>query len=472
MGKFFQKLSLAPRGLRYKLLVAFVLMGLIPLLVLGYVVSNYLQALEAVTFVEVSVVILLAIVIAWLGFLLARNIVEPVIDISMEAKAIAEGDYNKRITVSSEDEIGELGYSINLMVRRIKDGISELKDYGEKTTEINQEIQKKMVVLTDLLHISDFMSTSIDLEKTLVLVLDKLANFYMDGFTIVYLSKVKPNRFIMSGCNNVHNPELLNTSIKLGEGFLGRAMLKKKAVVIDTSTAHFSEEYAFKNKHKLTNAVIIPIYSWKEARGVLIAGNHIKEFAYTNEDVNIIKIFAKQLTLAVQNHVLNQKAELLSVTDDLTGVYNKAYILARLDEEIGRALAYQRPCSIILVDLDDFAEYSDSVGQDRAKDTLRKIAKLLGQIQTEPIDKIGRIDNSTFLVLLPESNKKRALEIAERVSNKLDALRLPDVKANRVTASIGVSENPIDGATAEELLNKAKEYVERAKANGENKIKG
>jgi len=128
MAGFFKKLSLAPQGLKYKLLIAFVLMSLIPLLVIGFLVTNYISTSNMASLMSITVLILVTIGISWLGLLLIKSIIDPIIDMSIEARIIAGGDYAKKVYSKGDDEIGELGNSINLMVKRIKDNINELKD--------------------------------------------------------------------------------------------------------------------------------------------------------------------------------------------------------------------------------------------------------------------------------------------------------------------------------------------------------
>ena len=471
MGSFMKRRSLAPQGLRYKLMVAFVLMSLIPLLACIYIISNIMNVFEDPSLLSISVILLVTIGIAWLGLLLAKNIVEPVIDMSIEARIIASGNFDRKIsTVGREDEIGELGSSINLLVKRIKDNINELKDYGERTREINLEIQKKMVTLYDILQVSDLISAAVDLERILDVVLDKLSHFYGEGFAVVYLTKDKITEFTMSGQSNAHNEELINIHIKLGEGLLGKIARKRRNVVIDGSTPRSSSEYAFKNEYKLQNAVVMPIFTGSQTRGLIICGNYMKEFTYTNEDIDLISVFAKHLSIAVENDILLTKTKILSVKDDLTGLYNWNYMVSRLDEEIGRAVTYQRPCSLILVDIDNFKNYSIARGQLAAESILKKVADLLKQGLVEPIDKVGRIGDDEFAVILPEKNKKRAIGIAEEIRKAIEKLSPSELPTDKITASMGVSENPLDGSSADQLWDKARSAVKQAKAGEKNRV--
>jgi len=469
MGSFLRKLSLLPQGLRYKLLIAFTLMSIIPLLVLVYLVTNYIITQEDVSLHQVSIVVLISIIIAWLGLVLAKTLVEPVIDMSIEAKIIASGDFDRRIHVTTEDEIGELGTSINLLSMRIKDNVEELRDYGEKTREINMEIQRKMLALSNLLQIGDLISSSADLGRVLDVALEKLAQFYDNGFSVIYLPKDKIDEFVMTASSNVYDSELLGIIIKLGEGFLGVAAQKKKIAVIDGSTPRGSVGYNFKNQTKIVNTVVVPLYTGTMCRGLLLLGNRIKGFTYTNEDIDTIKVFAKQLSIAVENDMLLRKAAALSIKDELTGLYNKNFIKPRLNEEIGRAMLYQRPCSFILINIDNFNQFRNKRGQLEAENALKKISVLLKE-QLGPIDKAARIGDDEFGLLLPEKNKRTAAEVAEKLRSKISMLAVSDDAKERLTASIGVSENPLDGSSSDELMNKALDSVKKAKESGKNKV--
>ena len=467
MPGFIKKLSLLPQGLRYKLMIAFTLMSIIPLLVLTYLVANHILVQDNVSMTQISVIVLISVVIAWLGLVLAKNIVEPVIDMSIEAKIIASGDLERKIRVTREDEIGELGSCINLLSKRIKDNIQELRDYGEKTKEINMEIQKKMLALSNLLQIGDLIAASVKLSKILVVVLEKLAMFYETGFTVAFLQKDDHDVLEVSGYHNVEDNTLLEAKVTVGEGYMGEIAKKGKITIIDSSTPRTSPEFKFKNEHRLANLVLIPLIVGKSAKGLILLGNSIKGFVYTNEDIDMIKVFSKQLSIAVENDMLMKKAKMLSMKDDLTDLYNKNYIVPRLNEEIGRAIIYQRPCSLLLVDIDNFKDYSDKHGQLSTEAALKKIADIINT-NLGPIDKAARLGDDLFAIVLPEKNKKKAVEVAnsirDSVSSKDNAFK------DSLTISVGLSENPLDGSNAKELFGKAEECLKKAKMSGKDTL--
>ncbi|HRZ67765.1 MAG TPA: HAMP domain-containing protein, partial [Candidatus Omnitrophota bacterium] len=182
MAGFIKKLSLVPAGLRYKLTVAFVLMSLIPLAICVYLFFNYiLPFLNLIgdptvrnvlgnpnaALKDVSMVLVITIIIALLGFKIIKDIVSPIIDMAIKAKDIAKGDLSSSINVKSEDEIGELGSTLNVLTRRIRENMDELRSYGERTKEINVEISKKVLVLSSLLQVSSLITQGSPLDDTI-----------------------------------------------------------------------------------------------------------------------------------------------------------------------------------------------------------------------------------------------------------------------------------------------------------------
>ena len=467
--KFLEKISLLPQGLRYKLLIAFSLMSIIPLLVIGYLLNNLILLEEKISFAQISLMVLFSIIIAWLGLFLARRIIERVIDMALEIRIITEGNYDRKIFVDTGDEIGQIGEAINFLTKRIKDNISDLKDYQGKLKEINLDVQKRVTVLSNLLQISELISSSAKLEVILELILNKLAKLHEGGFAAVYFFNDKDKRFSLLSSYNLESEGLLTAKIEKGKGLLGKAILKEKRLIIDASSKFSSAEQEFKVVYKCENLAAFPISVAYEVTALVVFGNSIKNFTFTNDDIEIIKIFVEQVAIAIENEFLIRKAEKLEIKDKLTGLFNKAYMVHRLDEEIKRSIVCRKSCSFIVINIDDFKKYQDEKGQKRAEDALKKIALLIGEF-SQPLGKAGLLDRDTFALILPEVNKKEALEIAEKIRKRIEKLELSSEKDDRLTASAGVSENPLDGGSVDEILKKGETALKTAKQEGKNKI--
>jgi len=465
----FKKLTVVNKGLRYKLLIAFCLMSIIPLLACTYVISSYLfPQIDNLT--TISIVILASILIAILGLFLAKGLIDPVIDMAIEAKLIAGGEYDRKIAAPFEDEVGNLAESINFMTSKIKSNMDELKSYGRKMGEVNQEIQKKMLALSSLLQIGDIISSgSSQLDTLLDIALEKASSVFDTGFGALYMPKEEGGDFVLNSSFNMDKAPGLTGLIvrKNGQGILEKAVAERSCIIIDKSFRASKEIANFKSSAGFENMLIVPLYSNRRNLGLLIVGNRLTDFKYRSDDVEMIRVFAKQMSIAIESDILSRKTSELSITDDLTNLYNKRYILSRLEEEIKRAIFYQRPCSFIVLGISAFDSFRQKFGELTSEEALRKIARSIKDNMV-PVGKAARISGSEFAVLLPEKNKKEATQIAIDMKKLIESLNLLRDGQAKVGIAIGVSENPIDGATADELFKKASDLVKDFKNSDTN----
>ena len=470
MKGLFKKLSLAPRGLRYKLIIAFSLMSIIPLLAFGYIIFSYTFP-SAGEFINVTTIVIISGVIAALGLFFARSMVDPVIDMAIEAKLISSGEFTREISVSGQDEIGILGESINSMTQKIRLNLDELKSFGQRTKELNIEIHKKVLALSSLLQIGDLIATSSkELDSILDLSVQKLAMIFDGGFCVLYMApKEGVDEFLPKAHSNIRDEGLLDLIVKKGDGVLGKLIDTKNLIIFDISTKTTREIEDFKASNSIKNMVVIPIYSGKKNFGLLLVGNGSDNYRYKADDVDLIKIFAKQITISIENDIWIKKSEELSIKDDLTDLYSKNYILARLDEEIRRAIFYQRPCSFLVFNIDNFKKLRETHGELVTEDIIKKVAKIIKE-NTMPVGKAARIGGDEFAMLLPEKNKRQAASIAEELRKKVESFNFSHEGNLNITVSGGVSENPIDGSTQEELFKKAMEALGSAKTLGKNRV--
>lgn len=470
MAGFFKKLSLVPAGLRYKFLIAFILMSIIPLFICVYLATNYIFP-NTTSIWDISLVIFITIIISLLGFKVARDIVAPIVDIALHAKVIAKGDLSHQIEIEREDEIGELGATLNILTRRIRENMDELKSYSERTKDINIEISKKVLVLSSLLQIGNLISQGAPLDEVLNLIIDKLAQVG-DGYTAFLMLVEEGDILTMNANYNLKQEGLKTLKLKIGVGLLGKAVSDVKTLVFDRRSKPSKDSEAFFEMFELKNCILSPVTAHGKVVGILSLGNDVSDFEFKEDDVELLKLFSKQIAIAIENEVLTKRARELAIKDELTGLYNEKFICNRLEEEIKRAVLYQRPCSFAIFNIDDFNIYRDVNGELAAEEVIKKIGKIIEANVTE-VDRIGRLSGDEFAAVLPEKNKRQANSLVEALRQRIEALGVAGGEGyprKFVTVSVGVSENPIDGVTADDLIKKAKSSLGEAKLRGKNVV--
>jgi diguanylate cyclase (GGDEF)-like protein len=131
----------------------------------------------------------------------------------------------------------------------------------------------------------------------------------------------------------------------------------------------------------------------------------------------------------------------LSITDELTGLFNVRYFLNQLKAEIERTDRYSKPLSLIFVDIDDFKNYNDKYGHLEGDQVLRKIAQAIQSCMRGP-DSAYRYGGDEFVGILPETREQGAAIVAQRIGKIVSThefLPNPD-KAVYMTVSVGFAE--------------------------------
>lgn len=469
MREFFKALSLAPRGIRHKLSVAFALMAVIPMLVCGYLIFYYIFP-TVESFRDVSLIFAITIILVLMGFYLAKKIIYPIIEITAHAKGIVEGRLGQELEVRGEDEIGELSGSLNRLSTRLKENMSELYSYGEKIKQINMEINKKVFALSGLLQIGNLITTTTDLDEIFNLIAEKLSQLQAGGRAFLMFLDERTSELSLRTEKNMQAEIIRDIKIKIGQGPLGKVFSSGSPLVIDAQKRPKIVDANLKELLQTKNMVLLPITSSGKIIGILGTGNDREGFLFSDDEIELIGVFTKQVGVAVENNTLMRKTEELSVRDELTGLYNEKFIRTRLDEEIKRAVSYQRPCSLVIFEIDNFEQYHELLGEIAVETVLKKIARTLKE-NIADIDKAARFSDRQFALLLPEKNKRDCLTLAENIRKEIHTHGLTqDNLKPSISLSGGLSATPIDGTSAAELIDMALGCVEKAKREGQNKI--
>jgi diguanylate cyclase (GGDEF)-like protein len=158
--------------------------------------------------------------------------------------------------------------------------------------------------------------------------------------------------------------------------------------------------------------------------------------------------------------------EKLSLTDSLTGLYNRRHLMGTLASEVQRSRRLRRAFSVLLADVDRFKQYNDTHGHLAGDAALVKIAEVFRKT-TRQVDCVARYGGEEFVVMLLEANMATATLVAERIRARVAE---QDLGEGFLTLSIGVAEYPDGGDTPEELIATADGAMYKAKSGGRNRV--
>ncbi|MBO6562118.1 MAG: diguanylate cyclase [Nisaea sp.] len=173
---------------------------------------------------------------------------------------------------------------------------------------------------------------------------------------------------------------------------------------------------------------------------------------------------------ALRLEQLNEKLELLATTDPLTSAHNRRYFMSKLQDELERVARYNRPSSVLMLDIDHFKSINDTYGHDVGDAVLVELVKVLGE-KVRHLDTVARLGGEEFAILLPETNEAAAKVSAVRL---LDAVRAITVdaagKTLKFTVSIGCAEFDGECGGVENILKSADLALYEAKHSGRDRV--
>lgn len=178
----------------------------------------------------------------------------------------------------------------------------------------------------------------------------------------------------------------------------------------------------------------------------------------------------RQYKSRVELERVRDELQIMATTDALTGALNRRRFLELAEEELERARRYDRPLAVIAVDLDHFKDVNDRLGHAAGDDVLAAFARML-QEQTRRQDIVGRLGGEEFAILVPETSRAAAVELADRIRAYLSSMPvMTNGEALTVTASLGVAEAISSDQSARSVLHRADQALYRAKHQGRNRV--
>jgi len=221
---------------------------------------------------------------------------------------------------------------------------------------------------------------------------------------------------------------------------------------------------------KTHEAAIVPLRTKDKVNGVCIADNIFTKRPISQDDLRMLLMLANQAGLAIENSQLYEQAIIRSHIDSLTGLWNHGYFHHLLQTEIEKARINKTLLSLIMLDMDNFKIYNDNLGHQTGDKILKELADLLSNYSRK-MDWVARYGGEEFAIILPQTNKKEAIIIGERLRQIIfeHPFTQEEILPNKkLTASLGIATFPDDASTSSELLTIADQRLYTAKNKGKN----
>jgi diguanylate cyclase (GGDEF)-like protein len=319
-------------------------------------------------------------------------------------------------------------------------------------------VQQRM---SELLHTLHAVSSVTDLERLLLLIL-KSAKKTMEAeaSSLMLLDHARGELYFHQVRGG--NRDVAAIRLKVGQGIAGKvAQTGRPMIVNDVSKSRYFFAGADKKTGFKTRQILaVPLKVRRVVIGVLEAINTVSGRGFSKSDLELFTFFADQAAVAIENTRLYNMA----AYDGLTRVFTRRYFDGWFASEFARVKRYQRPLSLMMIDLDKFKSVNDSMGHPGGDYVLSTTSQVIkSQIRTS--DTLARFGGEEFIVALTETSPDRASQVAERIRAAVE--NYPYVFKEwplKVTLSIGVSAyRNVPDLSASRLLDEADKALYDAK---------
>lgn len=434
------------------------------------------------------------IVVAFAATLATHYFLEkPLIMLSRAIARAESGDFLIRAPVFSGDEIGELARSFNRMLSRITDlsatsiqieqdrimleeqarlrkNLEEKSSIIERSNKMLEQLVKDLALIYE---IGQEVNSIIDIERLYTTIASTFKKYLRINEFALLLFDVGADEMMVKAAFGFHNTDAISRMVfRKGEGITGLAAeTGKKIYIKDTSREKRFLNYKGERPTEPSSFLSLPLTYKDEVLGVMNFGRRgISSFTF--QDVKMLSLIAGQVVLAIANARLYTKTRELSVKDELTGINNRRHFQNMLQMEWKRALRFHRELSLIMIDVDYFKTYNDTFGHPQGDKVLKQIGTLLKKNLRE-VDTVARFGGEEFVLLLPDTDKRGAVAVAEKVRMMVEGQRFftEDRKDTRtITISAGIASFPDDVREMDDLIDHADIALYRAKEMGRNMI--
>ena len=214
--------------------------------------------------------------------------------------------------------------------------------------------------------------------------------------------------------------------------------------------------------------ISVPLRTSSGVLGVLNLYDREDGAPFGDTDLETIQSFAGQAAVAIDNVLLHQEAQRLSITDGLTGLGNYRFFQQTLAREVDRAVRFRRPLALLMLDLDRFKQVNDEHGHQVGDTVLVQIADRLRE-QVREVDFVARYGGEEFVILLPETATDGAQQLAGRVCEHIRARPMHTSAGDlSISVSVGVAVYPEHGDAPASLVRAADLALYAAKSAGRN----
>jgi diguanylate cyclase (GGDEF)-like protein len=305
------------------------------------------------------------------------------------------------------------------------------------------------------------LTSSLDLDSILQTIMEKMAEYFRpDTWSLLMVDEDLNELYFAIAVGNA-SEALKNVRLKVGEGIAGWVAKHGERLIVPDVMAdpRFAKRIDDMTQWETQSIICVPLRSKHRVLGVIQLVN-VNMDGFGDPELFFLQALSDYAAIAIENARSVEKIQELTITDDVTGLYNARHLYKTLETEVYRSSRFNYEFTVLFIDLDHFKQVNDTHGHLVGSKLLAEIGYLV-KAQLRLIDYAFRYGGDEFVILLPQTGKDAALVVAKRLRDSLrTSMFCKEEGLNlNVRASIGVATYPHDAKTPHDVIRQADEMM-------------
>ena len=342
-------------------------------------------------------------------------------------------------------------------------------DATARLREQSNTLERQLRAQRELLRVTESILTTLDQRAVLEGITDRLgALIQCDNIAIEAVER-PTGLLVPLTARGIHADDYM-AAWEPGESGIATWVVDHNEPVLIADERHDPRVNHFRSIGQIDGSlIVVPLLGPSGAAGVLTLERLGTSVRFDEEEFELVKLFAAQVSIALRNAEIFHAAEVRARTDTLTALLNHG----TFQDWLARSVAAHDQFGLVMVDLDEFRDVNNTLGHQAGDRLLREIAMaILGSARDT--DAVFRYGGDEFVVILPRSDAVGIATVAERIQGAVAAVGGPGTTwaagGLLVSASIGTAAYPTDGNDAEEVLLAADRACFVAKRRGRGRV--
>ncbi len=326
-----------------------------------------------------------------------------------------------------------------------------------------ERIKRQVTIFNE---IGKTLTSSLTIKEVLEKIFYKVAEYFNpENWSLLLVDEATQELYFELVVGNVAE-KIKNIRLKIGEGVAGWVAQQGRPLFLPSvqDDPRFSTKADDISQFSTESIICIPLKIRNKVLGVIELINEKDITPLHQYDIEVLHTVAEYAAIALENAKNYEQVQKLTITDDLTGLYNSRHMHKLLQLEIERSRQEDSSFSLIFFDLDFFKRVNDAHGHLMGSRLLGEVGKLVaGCLSGEQC--AARYGGDEFVIILPYSSKQEAVQFCTQLREKLNTTKFFAEEGLHITltASFGIATFPEDAETKDQMLHSADERMYKVK---------